>query len=121
MPKGNPLHYAKPDVEVEERVDWGYRVVYLFNLIGTTLSVGYFLLTLMLCRDSLGGVFGIVGVPLMLFDFACAGAPAWLTVLSMGRRPTNWRARRRLLVASLLPFVLISSGWLVLWIVPKLR
>ena len=36
---------------------------------------------------------------------------AWYTVLSMERRPTNWRARRRLLIVSMLPFVFMLLGW----------
>src|SRR4051812_4003146 len=122
MPKPNPLSYATADMEVAEKMSWGYRVIYAFNLFGTTLAVGFFGLMLLMCNDRYGSLFGLYfGAPLIFFDFVWAGLPAWYIVLSMERRPTNWRARRRLFIVSVLPFVFIPLGWLVLWIVPKMK
>jgi H+/Cl- antiporter ClcA len=86
------------------------------------MSAGFFGLTLLTCNDRLASGLGlIVGAPLAFFDFVWAGLPAWYIVLSMERRPTNWRARRKLLIVSMLPFVFILLGWLVLWVVPKMK
>ena len=123
MPKPNPLSYATADMEVAEKISWGYRVIYVFNWIATLLSVGFFLLALMMTmkHDRLANGIGlVVGGPLVFFSFIWAGLPAWYTVLSMERRATNWRAQRRLLVLSLLPFVFVPLGWLVLWVLPKI-
>ena len=123
MAKTNPLSYATADIEVAEKMGWGYRLIYVFNWIATLLSVGFFVLTLMLMmkHDRMADGIGlVVGGPLVFFSFIWAGLPAWYTVFSMERRATNWRARRRLFVLSMLQFVFISLGWLVLWIVPRI-
>src|SRR4051812_24750867 len=60
MPTSNPLSYATADMEVAEKMSWGYQLIYVFNLIGAALSVGFFGLTLLTCNDRFASGLGLI-------------------------------------------------------------